>query len=428
MKNSFISHILPRPASATSMQRIETLHREPAGSTPGRQSRNSPANVAPSRFLVTGIRVPNAFDVVRNLARHGHYVVGADSIRYPVGRSSSAVREFHQYSSPSDRWSKFRTDVLRLVEAEAIDFVLPTCEEVAYLAVLKPELEAYCRVLCPGADLIRDMYSKAGIQMLADDCKIGLPRTESVDADELRARAGDLRGLVVKPEFCSGGATVLLDPTPQDVLALIDQTPGTERYVIQQRVSGTEYSCYAIACEGQLRAQVTYEPVHRFRSGPCFYFRPVWHEKLVRFIEAFVSKYRFTGQLAFDLIDDGDVPYLIECNPRTTSGVHLVAPRVDIAACLLESGPLTVVTDGDAMIRGAMIAFGLPNALRHRDVRRWWRDFRGARDVISVPGDRQPPGYQFLSGAEFAARAVRNRSSLGQEATSDILWKGERLD
>lgn len=384
--------------------------------------------MSPSRFLVTGIRVPYAFDVVRNLARHGHYVVAADSIRYPVVRSSSAVREFHQYSSPSGQWSEFQSDVLRLVEAEAIDFVLPTCEEVAYLAALKPELEAYCRVLCPGAGLMRDIYNKAGIQMLAEGCEIGIPRTESVDADELRTRAGDLHGMVVKPEFCSGGATVLLDPTPQDVQALIDRTPGTERYVIQQRVLGTEYSCYAIACEGQLRAQATYVPFHRFKSGPCFYFRPIWHEKVVRFVETFVSKYRVTGQLAFDLIDDGDVPYLIECNPRTTSGVHLVSPRVDIAACLLEPGPLTVVTDGDAMVRGAMIAFGLPNALAHRDVRRWWSDFRGTRDVISAPGDRQFPGYQFLSAAEFAARAIRNRSSFGQAITSDILWNGERLD
>ena len=382
----------------------------------------------PARFLLTGVRVPYSLDLARNLAGHGHHVVAADSIRYPVGRSSSAVRTFHRYSPPSNRWAAFRRDMLRIVEEESIDYVVPTCEEAAYLAMLKPDLERICRVLCPGWDVMRDIYNKAGVQKLAEGCFIGTPQTEVVEADELRARSAELRGMVVKPEFCSGGVTVLIDPTQEDVIGLLARTPETKRYVIQQRIRGTEYFCYGIACEGQLRAQVTYKPVHRFKAGPSYYFRPLRHDKVVRFMEAFVDKLRITGQLAFDLIDDGDTPYLIECNPRTSNGVHLLAPEVDIAACLLQSGPLRVVTEGDAMIRGAMVAFGLPSAFSNGGVREWWKDFSRTRYVIAAPGDRPVPGNQFLSADEFIFRASRNRSSFGPEMTGDILWNGEHLD
>ena len=379
-------------------------------------------------FLLTGVRLPYAIDLARNLARHGHRVVAADSIRFPVGRHTRAVRAFHRVPAPRTHWTAFRREVLDIVQAEAVDHVVPTCEEVAYVARLKPSLPPRCRAVCADFELHARLHSKAGILELAAGCGIGLPRTEVVDAAELTARAADLSDRVVKPEYSRFGTDVLLGPDAGAVAALVARTGGALRYLIQERIRGVEYFSYNIAHAGRLRLHVTYQPVHRFRHGPSVYFRPVRHEAVARFAEAFVRRHRFSGQISFDLMDDGSRPYLIECNPRTSNGLHLAAATVDLGACLTAAGPLTTVTAGDAMIGGAMVMIGLPPACAAGNLRGWWRDYRRARNVISAPGDPVVPGYQFLSACEFLLRAARERVSFAGAATWDIDWNGQELE
>ena len=379
-------------------------------------------------FLLTGIRLPYAIDLARNLARHGHRVVAADSIRFPVGRHTRAVRKFHRVHAPRTHWTAFGQDVLDIVRAEAIDHVVPTCEEATYLARLKPWLPAGCRAVCADFELHAKLHSKAGILELAADCGIGLPRTEVVDAAELTTRAADLSDRVVKPEYSRFGTDVLVAPDARAVKDLVARTGGAPRYLIQERVGGVEYFSYNIAHAGRLRLHVTYQPIHRFRNGPSVYFRPLRHEAVARFVEAFVRKHDISGQLSFDLMDDGRRPYLIECNPRTSNGLHLAAATADLGACLTAPGPLTTVTEGDAMIGGAMVLVGLPAAYAAGNLRGWWSDYRRARNVISAPGDPLVPGYQFLSGGEFLVRAVRERVSFASAATWDIDWNGQELE
>lgn len=379
-----------------------------------------------STILLTGIRIPYALDLAQNLAKHGHRVVGTDSMRFPIGRSIRAIHQYHRIHSPRADRTQFRKDLLAVAETAAIDYVVPTSEEVLYVASLKTELESRCRVICPDFELLEQMHSKADILELARGCGVGLPETDVVDAGEVMSRSGDLSGYVVKPEYSRCGAHVLIDPSQNEVAGLIRRIPESRRFLIQEKIRGTEYCTYSIAHQGKLRMHVTYEPVHRAKGGPCFYFRPLRHEAVESFVEAFVQKHNLSGQVSFDLIVDDRQPYLIECNPRTTSGVHLATVAADLGACLTEPGPSTIICGSDAMLGPAMILFGLRPALAEGRVglQRWRRDFLRARNIVGDPLTKPAPGFPVLSALEFLSCSIRKRVAFLDAISWDIEWNG----
>jgi hypothetical protein len=165
-----------------------------------------------------------------------------------------------------------------------------------------------------------------------------------------------------------------------------------------------------------------------------------------------------SGQLAFDFIrnDTGFSPriYVLECNPRATSGIHLLANgRSEPEARQLlrsflwgensENASPPGITAGapPAMVASAMLMFAAPPALAGtlRDQRgsklrasgksmaTFGDHWSAARDVVYRSDDVLPALGQIAGFAEFACRAFRKRESLLVATTADIEWNGELL-
>ena len=141
-----------------------------------------------------------------------------------------------------------------------------------------------------------------------------------------------------------------------------------------------------------------------------------------------MSENQFTGQIAFDFIEtpDGQVTAL-ECNPRATSGVHLLASHPRFAESFFNPfmDCITPVDDSSFMLSAAMLLYGLPAALKNGSLKDWRKAYFFSNDVILDFNDPLPFILQWRSVLATRAIAKREKLSLLEASTFDIEWNGE---
>ncbi len=196
----------------------------------------------------------------------------------------------------------------------------------------------------------------------------------------------------------------------------------------QDYIAGRQVCTYSVAHSGRLTVHSAYHAEFTFGPGAAIVFAALDHPASRAWVEAFVRAEGFTGQIAFDFIEtpDGRL-FAIECNPRTTSGVHLFAddPRFP-PAFLGEAASLLQPRRGRASMYAVLMAAQLPRSLRSwGQLRRWADAFLGGRDVFFRADDPAPFLGQFASFAVLRGRARRNRVSLVEASTLDIEWNGD---
>lgn len=212
-----------------------------------------------------------------------------------------------------------------------------------------------------------------------------------------------------------------------------------------------------MAREGRLLAHVCYRSVLRLAGrgadgratqGAGIVFEDVTaaRPEIRDFVRELVAARCFSGQIAFDFIRDERATYVIECNPRATSGVHLFGDDDALAEILLGAaesrrvdtrvergaGEIVVEPPRGARPRTRKLGFALPfaGALAQGEVRAWpslLRHALGTPDVVYRRDDPMPALAAPLSLAELALVAARERRPLTAATTYDIEYDGQPL-
>jgi len=255
---------------------------------------------------------------------------------------------------------------------------------------------------------------------------------------------------------------------------------------VAQRYAGSELLCtYAVAHEGRLLAHAAYR-APQTASGASVCFRSDADPQAREWVELFVQRTGFSGQIAFDFIRTQDGSLLpIECNPRATSGVHLLlAPQVpqmrsgngfsypsereddlirrgggrsgatdrpisersatgpnapvnksihepDLLdaladpACIAE--PLIANPVHTPMLLLPMLGSGLGQLYSLKRAARWLSDFRGSRDVLLRRGDSAvlPQALRMMLELRRTARSLGQTTS--EASVFDIGWNGQPI-
>ncbi len=357
------------------------------------------------RILVTAGRAPAALEWVRALARDGWSVLVGDSLRFTASGFSRYCGG--RVSLPPARFSPslFRREVLKLIDSEGLDLVIPTCEEVFYLADLHPA------VFCPPLETLEHLHSKWRFLELAEGLGVEVPSSRLlVDAEELPA---DPRGWVFKLEFSRFGegtwseSTEGLKPTP------------ARRVVMQERLVGEELSGYGVAVRGELKAWVVYRPVYRLAGASSVFFRPVEDRRAREFARGLVERLEYHGQIAFDFMRTDDGLFVLECNPRATSGVHLFEQNI------------ASVLRGDEISAGVvdkMLSPALGLVRPWPPLKTFIKDLWGARDAVFCWRDPLPLLGMAAHVVETSFLSLIRGVSLKAAMTRDLEWDGESFD
>lgn len=412
-------------------------------------------------ILITGSRAPVSLELARLLGGVGHRIIMADSLLVTIGSASRFVTRHYCYPPPRHEQERFLAMIERIVIDEQVDCLIPTCEEVFYLAQRQRVWPNGCELFAPPWEMLKQLHHKGKFIELVRQAGLHAPSTQLLTS---RAEAcGYIRALgenaaVLKPAYSRFASRVLFVRAgyalPDDILITPDYP-----WVGQQYIHGTLYCTYSIVRDGFVRAHACYPSEFTAGAGASIAFKHEPQADLLAWVQRFVAPLRYTGQIAFDFIVTPEQNiYPIECNPRATSGVHCFTASDQLDKAFFEmnggiNGDTEVGMDGctnntanqetyldtllgahhagfypieptstrPAMLTLAMLAYGWRSPRRAYWLRELWK----GQDVIFRWQDPKPFVAQAVMLYRFWRESKKRSISLIEATTSDIEWNGE---
>lgn len=381
------------------------------------------------RILITGARAPVAIDLARSFAAAGYEVHMADSV-VPWAAKWSKVARGRIHRLPPARWAfaDYGRALAHLVDALDPALVIPTCEEVFYVAAAAQAHGFASRTFAPDIATLQTLHSKILFAQSARSLGLRAPDTWRVtspaDLALLPVGPGDL---VFKPEYSRFGTATLIRPTAQ-ALARLD-LDGTQAWAAQRFVAGTEICLWTAVRAGRVVASAAYRPAWRFGHAASYAFERFEHPAVDAVASTVAASTGMTGHLSFDIVltpDGTAVP--IECNPRAVSGLHLFDCAASLAHAIVQGAETPLRPPAQLRyLASAMAVLGAPKALGSGRLREFAADCRRGAEALGRPGDRLPALGALVDAARFAWMGLaRHRSAAGQ-STDDIEWNGTPL-
>ena len=377
------------------------------------------------KVLVTGARAPVALEWCRALRKSGYLVYCADSLRMNLARFSNSVLKSFFLPEPSTSPTEYIETINLICRNHNIDLILPTCEEVFYLAWGKKNIHSKTEVLTNDIGLLKNIHSKYQFSHLVKDFDIRCPETRHIRyPEELHAYTDSSRNYVFKPEYSRFATETLIQPSKEQ-LDLIEIS-SIKPWVAQIYAEGVEYATHGFAKNGDLIFNSVYKPLYPFGKGSGTYFSPVSKPQIYRFVKDFCRTYNIHGQIGFDFIEEhsGKI-FVIEANPRATSGIHLNTP---LKTDKLSDNDHIKPSSRPLMIAPATIISQFIFQFKNVTSPKFWKDFFSAKDVVFSWRDLMPSIAQYLCLFEILCRALLRRQKPTSAATTDIEWNGESIE
>ncbi len=316
------------------------------------------------RILITGARAPVAIDLARSFDAAGYEVHLADSVT-PWAAKWSRVGRGRVHRLPPARWAfdDYAAALSALAATLDVELVIPTCEEVFYVAAAAAQKGFADRTLAPELQTLRKLHSKVSFAQLARSIGLSAPQTWTVsNAHELASLPVPEDQLVFKPEYSRFGTATLIRPDSKR-LARISFADG-QAWAAQRFVEGTEVCLWSAAVRGRIVASAAYRPAWRFGHAASYGFEQFCNPAVEAVATRVAAETAMTGHLSFDIIltPQGEaVP--IECNPRAVSGLHLFDGSASLAHALMGQAPPLQPAPGLRYLAPAMLVLGAPSAI-----------------------------------------------------------------
>ena len=395
-----------------------------------------------TNILLTSGRAPATLELARRFHKSGYRVYVADSVSYSVSRFSQAVAKHIMLPSPRVNDDLYLDALSKIVRRYGIDLLVPTCEELFYIARKLHSLDFPCQILVDKFDKLDRLHDKYRFMELAESCGFRTPHTRKAETREELAQilsGWEKRGaVVIKPVYSRFGAhvAVLSDRRSDIPFARIENPP----WVVQQYVDGDQYCTYSVCHDGKILAHVTYTtpytlaPYPSYRGvyrGPGVYFISARDEEIEQWVQRFVTLTQFTGQIAFDFVRQRDgALFPIECNPRLTSGIHLFPNEATLCRAFTSAHHQTITVPAGTrrMVAHGVWLLSLSHLRSWRDLCTFVTDWLGARDVIFSWHDPLPFFHGFWITFYLGLKSWKRRTYFADTVTHDISWNGNACD
>jgi len=384
------------------------------------------------RLLITGARAPVALELLRALARAGHSVYAADSIAPTLASGSRYLAGHLLLPAPRYDPAGFGRALLGHVERLRIERIIPTCEEVFYLAMHHAALSSQAQLFCEPLATLARWHHKGHFQQHAAALGLATPRTALLRSrDELLAALPAFPRYLLKPAYSRFATRIITNCGPQAgrrPLALCQPT-AQQPWLLQAFIDGAGVCSYSTLHGGHVTAHCAYATPATLAQGSGTAFISLDGQPTLAAVRALGAS-GYTGQLSLDWIHSpsGEL-FLLECNPRATSGAHLIRPQALVGGLLDPAQPTWVEPAGR---RRQLTLLALPQAivgvLRRPQCGASWRELGAALhspDVILRADDPLPALAQLPQLLRFALLSRRKRIGMLAATTDDLEWNGD---
>lgn len=377
-----------------------------------------------ANILLTGGRAPVTLDLARAFHRAGHTVFVAESLRGHVSQPSAAVKANFVVPAPRQETEAFIAALKRIIEENQVDVLIPTCEEVFHIARGLNELP--CHVFTEPLAKLDEYHNKWKFVVKAGECDLRVPESMLITRlDDVLYAYALWKKVVLKPVYSRFASRTLMLPSLKEALSTLTFN---EPWIAQEFIEGQQFCSYSVCQQGRITAHAVYPTVFTAGQGATIAFHPVDHAGIYQWVRTFAERYQVTGQMAFDFIQSpsGEV-FALECNPRATSGLHLLTPNPEFVNSFFtpEIPCVTPYANTARMLGTAMLVYGLSAALLHGRFGLWLNTFLHSDDVLLDFHDPLPFLLQLRSIFEYVRLGRKQGISALAASTFDIEWNGE---
>ena len=358
-------------------------------------------------ILISGARAPIALEMARSLHRLGHRVIMSDSMSLTLTRWSNTVTKYYLTPSPRHNTKAYVQCIQNIILNEKVNHFIPTCEDALFVAANKESFD--CKVWTSDKELMLKLHNKHWFSIFAGD-QLNIPETILIDQFTDWESSDQY---VFKPCYSRFASSVIIGKKlTENHFSKAEKS----KWIAQRRILGFEICVYSIWDQGKLKAYAAYHPLYKAGKGAGIFFEPIQNGTVFENVNSFGNKIKYTGQMCFDvIIDDQNTPFFIECNPRGTSGAHLINSH--LANAYLASESYIYQSKDEFCIKYAM-AILQPFSLFKNRVRK-------AKDCIFDTKDLKPFFFQILSLIEITYIKLTKGTTWLEATTGDIEWNGD---
>ncbi len=382
-------------------------------------------------ILITGARSAVALDLSRDFHRLGYTIHTADCSSAYISKYSKSSDFVHSYASPVHNAKQFIADITALVKEINPLIIIPTCEEIFHLS--RPNLSSVVkdRIFSPSLNDLHILHAKDQFIIFCNQIGIRTPETHVIrSCNDLSAFFDHSLEWVFKPCYSRFGAKTIIAPTSK-VLNSILPTP-QDSWLAQKYIKGQELSFYAIAHTGKLAALSVYSSKWRLKGGASYVFETSSNEifnKVKIIAKTIAASLNLTSQFACDMMMDQEGKiWVIECNPRSTSGIHLLTGTGRLAQAMLNQNEEVLYTQNTKRyMLPMMLTYGLITTAKESRWSEWLNTIKSGDDVISTSKEYLPILGSILDTVIFMKHVIKHKMSLQQATTFNIEWNGENL-
>ncbi len=363
-------------------------------------------------ILITCPRAPVSIEWVKIAHRGSHKVILVDSLDYPISKFYKNTT-YIQIPSPRVDFAGYKREMENLFLV--VDMVIPNCEDIFFLSKLKNSTSTKVLFFMPESKLLFTLHHKFEFFSLLNS-HIKVPQSRLIRSKKDIKLNGTT---VLKPVYSRFGRDVIRDVN-LDSIKNITITPENP-WLQQEFIHGTAICNYAICEYGKVISHVVYKPMYLLNNAASTYFEYYEDSRCEAFIIEFTKTNKFHGQVAFDFIDDGNNLYVLECNPRATSGLHLLSSSINIQSDGSFTKESEIQKKSYRVGASLYLLFGYKTLLNGKFFKLHYNHKR-AKNAL----DGLPFYSQYLSLYEMIKRAIIYKKPITSASTFDIEYDGEK--
>ena len=371
----------------------------------------------PTVLLTLG-RLPVCLELARALHGGGWRVVVADSFAWHLCRLSNVVSHSYQVQAPSVDAQTYQSQLIEIIEREAVNLVLPVSEESMYVSALYGLVPSTVTLLCMDQPTLLMLHDKYRFARFAQLHSLNVPATEL--ADDHKATMPLLTSsFVVKPRFSCSGAGVRI----ADSGGALDVTEQRPTHIVQKRLRGRSCCSFCIAASGQVLVSVCYQSKVESGSVSVCFEQITMPDRIAAFIAKVVNETQFSGMISFDFIqDEKGVWNAIECNPRATSGLHFVPHEQLLRALIAQQDASTPPPTAIAKEFWSCLAALQGKLLKGKIDKPGWSAFFKSKDITWRWSDNKPFLLMSFILAPVLINALRTGRPVSELLMDDVSW------
>lgn len=280
------------------------------------------------RVLVTSACSRVAYCICRNLRRHGLHVVAADPDPLAMSFWSRFVSGRHICASPFRDEGAFIADVLRIIEKEKIDVLIPVLEETYFVSRNRSAFSSHVRTLVPDYRGILALHDKRSLLDVAARFGVSTPRTaELADALDGRLPDGFRYPAVLKPKQGGGGGAIVRISDAGHLRRHVRAARlNAGAYLVQEKIDAEMANVAMLYDGGKLVAGDTYQTlaVHPHPFGQSTLRVSREYPRARDALKTMLDALQWNGPCQADFLYDRsrDETFLIDVNPRFWGSVE----------------------------------------------------------------------------------------------------------